>query len=401
MIFQYQARDKNKKIVSGFVEAVNEKAAADSLKEKDYFIISMEPGQLSSKGLSSIELFGRVKKRDVVIFSRQLAVMAQATLPIAKALKILVDQTENPKLKTIVSEVASDIESGMSLSVSLSKHPKVFSDFYVSMIKSGEVSGKIGEVLNYLADQEERNYDLMNKIKGAMTYPIFIIGGVILVGTAMMIFVIPKLTAILEEASAELPLTTRALIAVSDFMAGYWWVLLALILVLIFSVRLALKTPAGRQTWDLLKLKLPIFGNLFQKIYLVRFTRSLSTLIIGGVTLTEAFKIVREVIGNKVYQDLIDKTIREVEDGNSITTVFSQSRNVPTMLSQMMGVGEQTGRLNDILERLGDFYAREVETLVANLTTLMEPLIMVIMGLGVGVLVAAIMMPMYNLASQF
>jgi type II secretory pathway component PulF len=233
-----------------------------------------------------------------------------------------------------------------------------------------------------------------------MIYPIFIISGLLIVGAAMMIFVIPQLTSILAETGTELPTTTKILISTSSFLTAYWWLALVVLVIGVGAFRFLIKTKKGKHYWDAFKLRLPIFGNLFQKIILVRFTRSLHTLTTGGVALTKSLEIVSDVVGNEVYKELIQETGREVEDGNSIATVFLRSRQVPIMVSQMLNLGEKTGRIDDILDKLANFYSREVNNMVNNLVTIIEPLIMVVMGVAVGILVSAIILPMYNLAAS-
>ncbi|MEK7203401.1 MAG: type II secretion system F family protein, partial [Patescibacteria group bacterium] len=256
------------------------------------------------------------------------------------------------------------------------------------------------EVLNYLADEMEKDYDMMSKIKGAMIYPIFVLCGLSVVGVIMMIYVVPKLTGILSETGAELPLTTKILIGTSGFLSNYWWIILLAIIIIFFSLKFYISKPAGRKQIDYFKLKLPIFGKLFQLIYLVRFTRSMNTLIASGITISDSLKIAGDVVSNKIYQQLIEQTVAEVNEGNSISSVFSKSKEMPKMVSQMLNIGEKTGKLDIILERITGFYSREIANTVANLMTLMEPIIMVIMGIAVGIMVAAIILPMYNLASQ-
>jgi len=234
-----------------------------------------------------------------------------------------------------------------------------------------------------------------------MIYPIFIICGLFVVGVAMMIFVIPQLTGMLQGSGATLPASTRILIFISDTLRNYWWALIIVIIGLIALFKVILKNPQGKRAWDLFKLKLPIFGKLFQMIYLVRLTQSLSTLIKGGVTLPDSLRIVSEIVGNVVYKEIIDQTVKEVEDGNSVALVFGQSPLVPRLISQMLSVGEKTGQLDTILDKINYFYSREIENMVANMTHLMEPLIMVVIGVAVGGMVASIIMPMYQLANQF
>ncbi|MBU4257249.1 type II secretion system F family protein [Patescibacteria group bacterium] len=400
-VFKYKALDREGKIKQGLVEAVSENMAAEALRERGFSIVSIKERSVFKGAKQGFALFNRIKSKDLVIFSRQFAVMISANVAMVQALKIVAEQTDNLKLKAVVLEVSNEVDSGSKLSDALAKRPQVFSNFFISVIRSGETSGKLDEVLNYLADEMEKDYDMTSKIKGAMIYPAFVFCGLGAVGIIMMVFVIPKLTGILQETGAELPFATRILIGTSGFLQNYWWLLIIIIVGLIFGVRFLISTSQGRKYLDILKLKLPVFGKLFQKIYLVRFTRSLNTLIVGGVAISNSLKITSEVVSNTVYQRLIEETIKEVEDGNSISSVFINSKEIPKMVSQMMSIGEKTGKLDLILERLTDFYAKEVTNTVANLMTLMEPLIMVIIGVAVGIMVAAVIMPMYNLAGQF
>jgi type IV pilus assembly protein PilC len=385
--------------LSGIVEAPGETEAAELLGERGLIVLSLVAGKKKSfKGLN-INL-GGVNQKDLVIFSRQLAVMISATIPIVQALRILSQQTSNPVFTDKIVEIANDVDGGMKLSDAMSKHSKIFSNFFVAMIKSGETSGRLEEVLEYLADQMEKDYDLVARIKGAMIYPIVILVGLVGVSILMMVYILPKLTPMLKESGAELPTITNWLIAISDFMVSSWYYILFVLALLAFVFVFWTKSQSGKNMWDSIKIKIPIFGGLFKKIYLVRLTRSLHTLIKGGVPISMALRITAEVVDNKAYADLIMKTVAEVEAGNSISTLFAKSPLVPKMLSQMMIVGEKTGRIDTILERLSDFYSREINTMVANLTTLIEPIILVMMGVGVGGIVAAIMLPMYKVAQN-
>lgn len=399
-IFQYKAIDSNKNTTDGLIEAVNESVAAEILQEKGLSIISLKEKAARGQG-QAISFFGKVKTKDLVIFSRQFSVMVSANVAMVQALRILVEQTENITLKMIISDIADEVDSGSRLSDALAKRPKVFSGFFINVIKSGETSGKLDEILSYLADEMEKDYDMVSKIKGAMIYPAFVFGGLVVVGAVMMVFVVPKLTGILTETGAQLPMATRILIGTSSFLTNYWWLLAMILAGLAAGIKLYIKTAEGKRQIDWLILRLPIFGKLFQRIYLVRFTRSMNTLIVGGVTITKSLKIVSEIVGNQIYKDLITKTSKAVEDGNSVSSVFANSAEMPPMVSQMMSIGEKTGKLDVVLSKITDFYTREINNIIANLMTLMEPIIMVIMGVAVGVMVAAVIMPMYNMASQF
>lgn len=397
--FNYKAKDENNETASGLVQAASQDVAADILADQGLTILSLVE---EKRGFfeKSLKFLNRVKTKDLVIFSRQLSVIVSATIPLVQGLKILINQTESQVLKTVISEVADDVEGGAKLSAALSRHPEAFDNFFINIIRSGETSGKLDEVLNYLADQKEKDYDLSSKIRGAMIYPAFIVTGLVVVGTLMMVVVIPELTAVLTETGAELPISTKILISSSDFLSSFWWAVLIAVVAAVTALRVLIKTKQGRYYWDAFKLRLPIFGNLFQKIILVRFARSLHTLTTGGVALTKSLEIVSAVVGNDVYTRIIKETASEVEDGNPIATVFLRSKEVPPMVSQMLNLGEKTGRIDDILEKLAHFYSREVDNMVTNLVSLLEPLVMVLMGIAVGVLVSAIILPMYSLASS-
>ncbi len=395
--FRYKAVDKNNQTVEAMIQAASLDVAGEILAEQDFTILSLREERRSILE-SSLGFLNRVKTRDLVFFCRQLSVIVSATIPLVQGLRILVNQTESTTLKSIISEVADDVDGGAKLSAALGRHPGVFSDFFINIIRSGETSGKLEEVLEYLADQMEKDYDLISRIRGAMIYPSFIITGLSIVGAVMMIVVVPQLTGVLKESGIKLPLSTKILMGFSSFLASYWWLLFFGIIGLVFGFRALIKTGPGRWQWDNFKLKAPIFGALVQKIILVRFTRSLHTLITGQIALTKSLSIVADVVGNVVFRDLILKTVVEVEAGNPIATVFLQSKEMPVMLSQMLNLGEKTGRLDDILEKLAGFYSREVNNMVQNLVTLIEPLVIATMGVAVGVLFSAVILPMYSLA---
>lgn len=397
--FNYRAKDREGNNLSGTVVAPTEMVAYGILKDKNFIIISLKESRKVTFKFS-FAAFKKVKPKEVVIFGRQLSVMISAGVPIVKALKVLARQTANDTFRTIISDVAGEIDGGAKLSMALSRYPRVFGSFFVHMIRSAETTGKLDEILNYLADQMEKDYDLRAKVKGAMIYPAFIMGGIILVGAAMMIFVIPQLMSVLTQGGAKLPFTTQLLISASNFLRGYWWLIIFVVGLMFLGLRFYIRTKAGRRTIDLLKLKIPVFGQIFQKTCLARFAQSLSTLIVSGVPLTRSLEIVADVIGNAIYKELILETIKEVESGNSITTVFVKSKHVPLMLSQMISVGEQSGRLDQVLDKLANFYARELENMLKNLVNLIEPIIMVLLGVAVGFLVSAIILPIYNLSSS-
>lgn len=399
-VFKYKATSPDKRKLSGVIEAMNYNLAMSALKERGLMVSSLkEKSKEIEINIEFLDNLIRVGAKDLVVFSRQFAVLISASVSMVQALKILIIQTENRKLKKVITEVANEIDGGARLSDSLAKRSNIFSSFYINVIRAGESSGKLDETLNYLADEVEKDYDMISKIRGAMIYPAFVTLGMVGVGVFMMVFIVPKLTGMLAETGQELPVATKILMAASDILLGYWYMIIMAVVGLIVGFRVIYKTAQGKLIIDTLSLKVPVFGKLFQRIYMVRFTRSLETLLIGGVNMSKALNITAEVVSNQVYKDLILETKRRVEDGDSISSVFVTSENIPKMVSQMLGIGEKTGKLDTILDRITIFYSREIDNIVANLMTLMEPIIMVVMGVGVGLMVAAIIMPMYNMAA--
>jgi type IV pilus assembly protein PilC len=399
--YDYEARDQGGKPVKGVVEAPTEDIARETLQEKGLLVVSMTAAQKA--GLLAFELpfFNKIPVKDLVVFSRQFAVLMGSKVPVVRALKTVAAQTKNPRLQVILTDMSADVESGTALSVSMAEHPTAFSSFFVNMIRAGETTGKLEETMNYLADQMERDYDLESKIRGAMIYPAFVIFGLVVVGFIMMAFVVPKLTGVLAESGVELPITTKILIATSGFFQKYAVLIVIAAVVGAGLFRYWTGRSTGRQIWDRAKLYLPVFGPLLRNIYLIRFTRSFGTLVNGGVDVPASLVICADVVGNAHYEEVIRATLKEVNDGNSLTSVMAGDRLVPQMIPQMISVGEETGRLSEVLEKLTDFYSRELENSVANLVSAIEPLIMLVMGGAVGVMVSAIILPMYKLATQF
>lgn len=399
-IFLYKARNKKGKVKTGIDIGLNESEIISRFRRKELEVFSIVPADNDFQ--TKVKLFiERSNTKDLVIFSRQFSVMISANVPVVESLLILIEQTENFSLKKLIADIAFEVDAGSLLSDAFEKRPDIFSNFFVNIIRSGETSGKLDEVLNYLADEMEKSYDMAAKVRGAMIYPIFILVGLIAVGVVLLVYVIPNLTSVLTESGAELPFATKVVIGASNFMQSY------LVLIIIVTIGLGvlgryyLKTYNGRRNFDYVKLHMPIFGTLFKYIYLMRFTRSLSTLLKGGVTITKSLEVVAEVVSNIIYQEIILDTLESINDGNPISTVMENEPTIPKMVPQMLSVGERTGKIDIVLDKITDFYGREADKMLANLSTLMEPIIMTIMGIGVGIMVAAVIMPMYNMASQF
>lgn len=398
--FKYRVKLPDGTVQAGFVESGSKEEAVEALGGRGYEILMLEKsGGASISADGGLSLFNRIKDKDLVVVSRTLSVMVSASVPVVDSLRNIARQTKNPKLRGVLADIASEVEGGSRFSDALANYSSIFGDFYINMVKSGETSGQLVETLEYLADQMEKDYDLNAKIKGAMIYPIFIVSGLVVVGFIMMAFVVPKLTSILEEAKVPLPFTTRMLIFISSMFANYWLLIIIVSIAIGFGIRAWLHTPSGRYLWDGFIMKIPVFGGLFQRIYVVRFARSLSTLNRGGVDMIGALEIVSGVMDNARWKQLVFETIREVNEGNSIVTAMQREKFVPVMMTQMLGVGEETGKIQEVLQRLSAFFTREIDNLVANMVSLIEPAVMVLLGVGVGVMVSAILLPLYSLSS--
>lgn len=398
MKFYYQARNKDGAVKQGSVVAADQQKAENLLTENGLVIISLEPQAESI--LDRLNPFDKfISGKDIVLFSRQLATLIGARVPLLQSLRILESQISSKRLASVTQDLIASIENGESLSLALSKHPTVFGNVYVSLVKSGEVSGTLNRSLNYLADQLEKDYALKSKVRSAMTYPTFIVFTLLLVALLMFKFVLPNLTSVLIEQGGELPAVSKGIIAITKFINVYWWLVIVGIGAFFVLARFYIHTPDGRYTWDKIKIHFPIISGIFQRIYLARFSRNLSTLIAGGIPIIQALQIIAEIINNVIYRDIIIKASEQLANGRSISDSLQGNPEFPPIVTQMVRVGEETAQLDDILGKLAAFYEKEVDDRVAILTTLLEPLIMIILGVGVGALIAGVLLPIYNLAS--
>jgi type IV pilus assembly protein PilC len=398
MQYAYQARNKEGQVKTGFVVAPDQSKAEQLLTENGFIIISLT--QRRENWFSRNNPFvPRVSYKDLVLFSRQLSTLISARVPLLQALRILESQLDNKALLNILRELIASIENGESFSLALSKFPETFGNIYVALVRSGESSGSVADSLNYLADQLEKDYELRNKVRGAMTYPGFVLVALGIVGFLMFKFVLPNLTSVLKEQGGSLPPLTVAIISASDFFKVYWWVMLLALAGLILGIRFFLRTESGRYKWDAVKIQLPLIGRIFREVYYTRFSRNLSTLVAGGIPIIKALTIVSEIIGNSIYRDILLQAAADVTNGRAISESLSQHKEFPPLVTQMVRVGEQTAQLDTILKKLAEFYEKEVDQRVGTLSTLLEPLIMIVLGIAVGLLVAGILLPIYNLAS--
>ena len=363
MEYAYQARDQKGALRTGTVEAATEAAAFDILKERSLIVVSIVPHKKNF--LDGLNFFNRISVKDVVLFSRQLATLIDASVPIVQALQILQYQVTSPGLRQVIIEITQKVEAGDSLSAALSQYPKVFSALYINLIRAAELSGTMDQALDYLANQVEKDYDMRSKIISALTYPAFIVGALVIVGFLMFIYVLPPLISVLQESSVALPFTTKILINTTHFFQHFWWLVLILLVGGAGGYRYYSQTFGGRYAVDYIKIKIPIIGKLFEKIYMARFARNLSTLVSGGIPIVKALESVADIIGNQVYHDIIMEVAQQVRNGKSVALALVDHPEFPPIISQMTQIGETTGKLHDILDKLAGFYEKEVNTVWA------------------------------------
>ena len=394
--YSYKVRDKSGNLVTGTLVADNERLVLERLREMGY--TPLEVGK-EKKGLNfEINLKAqKIKLKEVAIFSRQFATMVNSGLPILRALSILSEQVSNKELAKTLTLVRNDVEQGSSLSVAMAKFPKAFNDLYIAMVKSGETGGMLDDVLLRLADVLEREVHLRQKIKSAMTYPVAVVALVVLIMSAMLLFVVPQFKTIYAQLGGTLPLPTRVLLMASDAVKKYWWLLIMLTFVFVFLFRRYKKTESGRATLDALKLKIPIFGTLFHKTALSRFSSTAGMLLRSGVPILQALDIVADTVNNKVMSKAVVDVQASVREGESIAKPLARHAVFPPMVVQMLAVGEETGQVDTMLDKVAKFYDQEVEASVDALTSLIEPLLIAIIGGAVGAAVIALYMPMFNI----
>lgn len=400
MQFNYVVRTKEGEVQSGTIAAPSLEAAIEALQLHNLIVISCQPTEHLPLFLKQIKIFQRVRTKELVSFFRQLSILYGAKIPLVESFNVLAQQQKNSYFRDILLKIGQDVEAGLILSKALSKYPKEFSLFHINLIKSGEVSGNLENTFNYLAEHSEKQYYLVSRVRGAMIYPAFILSGFIIVLVLMLILVIPKLVNILKESGQELPLLTRVIIGTSDFFISWWWLIFLVIIGLLVVGWQYYNKPEGKRFFDLIKLKIPIFGSIFQKVYLARFSENLGTLIKGGLPILQALQISSEVVGNRIFASLIFEAKEEVRIGNTISSVFERhSGEIPPMVTQMISTGEKSGQLDFILGKIANFYTQEVDNTVKNLSGLIEPVLIVILGVGVAILLVGVLMPIYNLAS--
>ena len=401
-VYEYTALDRAGKNVSGIIDADSSVAARQKLRASGKFPVEVKETTVkakaeSAKNFSLPLLFNRVTADDIHALTRQLATLLNAGIPLVGALDALMEQTTSPPLKKIIAQIKESVNEGNSLTVSLTKHPKLFSNIYINMVRAGEASGSLDVVLERLAEFGEHQQALKGRFQAALVYPIFmaIIGSGVLF--FLLSFVVPNLTRIFTEMKQVLPLPTTILIWFSGFMRFYWWAILLLIVAIIFGIKEFIKTPKGRYIWDTLKLRLPVIGQINRKIALARFGRTLGSLLQSGVPLITSLQIVRNIVNNVLIGAVIDEAMEDIQAGKSLHFALSRSIWFPPVFRQMVAVGEQSGDLEKMLHKIADAYEREVETRITGMTALLEPIMILLMAVIVGFIVISILLPIFEM----
>lgn len=398
MKFEYQARTKSGDVKKGVIEAVSKMAAVDLLHKNELFptIIKEEK---KGKGLNTeLKIFERVSSKEVVIFTREIAIMIESNVPPAKALEALGEQMSNKSFKEKIFKVSADIREGVTLSKAFSKYPNIFSTFYVNMLRSGEISGTLPEVLRKVADHLENEYYIKTKTMGAMIYPIVVLVVFAIIFTVVVVYIIPGLVEVLESSGAELPLVTKIVIGVSNFVVNYWWAVLLILIGIASFVYYYPKTKEGKQVTDAILLKVPVLGNFQKNIYMNRFAENLATLLSSGKPITEALEVTADLIGNNVYREIILQARDGVVKGQKISdSLVNYPKYISPLFVQMVAVGESTGKISETLMNVVRFYKTEIETFVDSISDIIEPVLILGLAGMVGLLVAAVFLPLYQI----
>ncbi|MCI5108788.1 MAG: type II secretion system F family protein [Candidatus Pacebacteria bacterium] len=402
-IFKYSAIDKEGKRTNGEIEAVNLEVAISSLQKRGLTIASINPAEKEKKDIfSNVSFFNRISNKEIVILSRQIATLFGAQVSALQVFKLLGAETTNPALQKVMQAVSSDIQSGSTISEALRKHPKTFSNFYISMVKSGEEAGKLSDVFEYLADYLDRTFEVTSKAKSALIYPAFVILTFIAVIVIMLTAIIPRITTIVTETGQEIPIYTKIVIGFSEFFVNYG-ILLGIAVVIIGFIlwRYVDKTEDGKVAFSQFRLGIPYVGDLYKKLYLSRIADNMNTMIVSGIPMVQSLETTAEVVDDKTYKDILTEAVAAVRSGSSVSKALSDYPEIPGIMVQMIKIGEETGELGKILETVASFYRREVRQAVDTLVDLIEPAMIIVLGLGVGILLAAVLLPIYSISSAF
>jgi len=398
MKFSFKAKNKIGGIKKGSIEAVSREKAIQLLQEQELLPMLVVREKEEPKFIKELNrIWEGANQKELMIIFRELATLIGAKVPIVPALRAIGEEADNKYLGSIVNEMADNVEDGMPLSESLEKYPNTFSPLIINMTKAGEVSGNLQKSIEFIADNIEKNYKLTSKIKGALFYPAFVITVAGIIGFIAATVILPKLTGVIEDLDVEIPWYTKVIIAISHFMQGYWWAVLIVMAGAIGGFIYYIRTDAGKKEWHRIQLKLPVIGKLFRYIYLTRFANNLSVLLAGGIPIVKSLLVVSDVVNNTVYKNVILRSVDEVKTGGSISTVFSRSTIIPAIVSRIIKIGEETGKMSEVLKNISDFYEQETDNMTRNLSTMIEPILIIFLGIGVAILVFAILLPIIEI----
>ncbi len=401
-VYEYTALDEKGREHKGFIDALGVAAAKQKLRAEGVYPTEItqaaDKKDTALSGVLSMNLWQRVSTKEVSVFTRQLSTLLGAGIPLVPSLSVLITQTKNPLLKQTLAQIREQVNEGKSLTQSMLNFPLIFPPFYVNMVKAGESSGTINLVLERLADSSENQQALMSKIRSALAYPIIMLFMGSIVIFVLMTFIVPKITGIFTDMHQSLPLITIVLIALSNFLKFFWWLILVILAVAIGAFKyITTATEAGRRTWDAAKLKIPVWGQVNRKIAIARFCRTLATLLQSGVPLLSSMEIVRNIVNNILIGEAIGKAAKDVEEGKGLSGPLTQSSIFPPLVTEMVAVGEQTGTLEKMLNRVATAYETEAQSDIMVMTSLLEPLMIIVMGLVVGFIVVSILLPIFEM----
>ncbi len=397
MNFKYNAVTETGEKREGVIEAASRELAISGLQRRGLIVTTIKT-EAEARKWFEISLFEKVPMKDIVILSRQMSTLFEAQVSALKAFSLIADNVENKLLGTKLNQIVSDLQAGSSIAGALGKHPDVFSDFYINMVKAGEESGKLTSVFSYMADYLERQYALTSKTKHALVYPAFVIAIFIAVMVLMFTVVVPKLSAIIAESGQDVPFYTKIVMGVSSFLVQYGIFLLIFVLAFISYVVYLARTKHGKELIDDVRLGIPVVGNLYQKLYLARIADNMDTMLSSGIPIVRSIEITASVVGNKRYQNIMLEAMESVKAGKSLSQALTPHKEIPKLMTQIIMIGEETGSMGSILKMLAKFYHREVEEAVDTLVGLIEPFMIISLGLGVGLLLVSILVPIYNIA---
>ncbi len=399
-LFSYTAVDKQGNERNGSIDAVSEDVAISALQRRELIVSAISPAQSGSFLNKQLDIFSGVKNKEIVILSQQIMTLFEAQVSALRAFRLLASESVNPTLQRVLTEVANDLQSGTTIADSISKHPKVFSSFYVNLVRSGEETGKLDEAFSFLAEYMDRTYEVATKARNALIYPAFVISTFVAVMILMLTTVIPKLSTILLESGTDIPTYTKFVIGLGNFLSNYIWLLgIGAVIGGVFLFRYS-KTSEGNKYLARARLNVPYVGDLYRKLYMSRLADSLSTTLSSGIPLVRGIEIAGSVVGDPLYDGILKEVAKDIQTGHSAAEAFGKHSEFPGIMVAMIKVGEETGDLGNILSTIAKFYRREVSNAVDTLISLIEPLMIVLLGLGVGLLLASVLVPIYNISSS-